>query len=126
MTEMAQNGSVLYGSSEFWEQVRVIVREEIQKVVSYASPLAFTVPGLTYKPLYKMKEICLLFDVSRQTIYEWIKLGKCRPVKIRSRVYFLWREVEGLINDERNDFPKPGRRPRQQQNFTGKKLAMAT
>ncbi len=85
------------GADELRELVRAVVREEIKRL---AYDPTFSVQGMEYKPLYKMKEVCKLFEVSRQTIYEWIKIGKLRPVKVRSRVYFLWKDLEELIKTE--------------------------
>jgi len=52
---------------------------------------------MTRKPLYKIKEVCVLFSISKPTVYEWVKAGKLHPVKVRSRVYFRGSEVEGLV-----------------------------
>ena len=87
------------------DALKPVLTEEIQKAVSAAlktsrEPVAFTTPGLTYKPLYKMEELCELFKVTKPTIYDWIKRGQLKPHKIRSRVYFLWEQVEKLIKGE--------------------------
>ena len=82
--------------SVFWKALRDIVREEV-KEISGPAAVAYETPGLTYKPLYKMAEVCSLFGVTRPTIYDWVKHGKLRPYKIRSRVYFLWEDVERLV-----------------------------
>ncbi|HNU15497.1 MAG TPA: helix-turn-helix domain-containing protein [Chitinophagaceae bacterium] len=44
-----------------------------------------------------MQEICNLFKVTKPTIYDWIKHGKLKRVKIRSRVYFLGSEIRQLM-----------------------------
>jgi hypothetical protein len=88
---------------EFFEEIRKVVREEVKlatrgKEISPAPALHDT-PGLTYRPLYDMKEIRQLFrDVARSTIYEWIRAGKLIPIKIngRGKVYFLWTDIERL------------------------------
>jgi excisionase family DNA binding protein len=88
-----------YEPDEFWAQMRQIVHEEVvkmQKTKPQESNLMVT-PGLTQKPLYKIAEICKLFHVSRTTVYEWVKHGKLRRVKIRSRVYFLGDEIKQLL-----------------------------
>jgi excisionase family DNA binding protein len=54
-------------------------------------------PGLTEKPLFKMNEVCSLFKVTKPTIYDWVKCGKLKKVKIRSRVYFLGEDIRKLI-----------------------------
>jgi excisionase family DNA binding protein len=84
---------------EFWTQIRTIIREEIcrnQKEQPFFTSIIET-PGLTEKPLYKIQEICSLFRVTKPTIYEWIKHGKLKKVKIRSRVYFLGSDIKELM-----------------------------
>lgn len=84
---------------EFWNQLRLIIREEVsnnkkeQPVYSNITEVA----GLIEKPLYKIQEICSLFKVTKPTIYDWIKHGKLKRVKIRSRVYFLGSDVKRLM-----------------------------
>ena len=90
-------------AGEFFVEIRKVVREEVKmatrgREISPAAALLDT-PGLTYKPLYDMKEIRHLFsDVCRSTIYEWINAGKLIPVKIngRGKVFFLWADIERL------------------------------
>lgn len=85
---------------EFWKRIRNIIREEIKSVEKKHSTngnVEYKTPGLIYKPLYKMAELCSVFQVSRPTIYDWIKNGKLKPYKIQSRVYFLWDDVQKLI-----------------------------
>ena len=83
---------------EFWKKIREIIREEITLAAVNKKDVAqFETPGMTYKPLYKMKEVCALLSVTRPTIYDWVKHGKLKPYKIRSRVYFLWEDVERLV-----------------------------
>ncbi|MBA3674170.1 MAG: helix-turn-helix domain-containing protein [Chitinophagaceae bacterium] len=84
---------------EFWNHIRVIIREEVSRNQK-EQPLMTTImdtPGLTEKPLYKIQEICSLFKVTKPTIYDWIKHGKLKRVKIRSRVYFLGNDIKQLI-----------------------------
>ena len=84
---------------EFWAEIRLIIREEVcrnQKEQQISSSLMET-PGLIEKPLFKMQEICSLFKVTKPTIYEWIKHGKLKRVKIRSRVYFLGSDIRQLM-----------------------------
>ena len=83
----------------FWAQIRQIIREEVSKNKKEQPVFASLVetPGLTEKPLFKMQEICSLFKITKPTIYEWIKHGKLKKVKIRSRVYFLGSDVRQLM-----------------------------
>jgi excisionase family DNA binding protein len=87
-----------YEPEQFWEHIRLIIREEITKTKKEKPAAAVTeTPGLTYKPLFKIAEVCTLFDVTRPTIYEWIKDGKLKPYKIGRRVYFLWNDIQQLL-----------------------------
>ena len=85
--------------AEFWAQIRLIIREEVSRNQKEQSVLAsiMETPGLIEKPLFKMQEICSLFKVTKPTIYDWIKLGKLKKVKIRSRVYFLGSDIRQLM-----------------------------
>lgn len=87
---------------EFWGKMRDIIKEEVSKVEK-EKPISgisggYETPGLTYKPLYKITEVCSIFKVSRPTIYDWIKHGKLKPYKVRSRLYFLWNDIQAMLN----------------------------
>ena len=82
---------------DFWAKMRVIVREEMNRKLP--DQISIETPGLTEKPLYKIQEVCSLFKVSKPTIYDWIKLGKLKRVKIRSRVYFLGSDIKQLMTN---------------------------
>lgn len=88
-----------YDPERFWNQIRQIIREEITKEEKKTTkPISYETTGMTYKPLYKIGELCNIFQVTKPTIYDWIKYGKLRPFKVRSRVYFLWNDIEKLIH----------------------------
>lgn len=88
-----------FDPNEFWDQMRQIIREEVSKSQKESAPILnnMSVPGLTEKPLYKIQEICSLFKVSKPTIYDWVKHGKLRRIKIRSRVFFLGSDIRQLM-----------------------------
>ncbi|MGI8582349.1 MAG: helix-turn-helix domain-containing protein [Chitinophagaceae bacterium] len=89
-----------YEPDKFWQMMQQMIREEVGKAIAkllITQNNTHETPGLTYKPLYKMNEICSLFKVTKPTIYDWIKHGKLKPHKIRSRVYFLWNDLQGLL-----------------------------
>ncbi len=90
-----------YDPEKFWQSIRSIIREEVtsaekQRPVSPANET----PGMTYKPLYKIAEVCSIFHVTKPTIYDWVKHGKLKPFKIRSRVYFLSQDIQQLMTPE--------------------------
>lgn len=84
---------------KFWQQMRLIIREEVKNLESGKSAGVndYETPGLIQKPLYKIAEVCKIFAISRQTVYEWIRDGKLKPFKVRSRVYFLYNDIANLI-----------------------------
>lgn len=97
---------------QFWQKVRLIVHEEIiqlEKSLSKTSASTYQTTGMDYKPLFKIAEVCEMFQVTKPTIYEWIKHGKLKPYKVRSRVYFLWQDIQTLLTPEAGHIDKiPG------------------
>jgi excisionase family DNA binding protein len=106
MKEMMRNGNTPilfpYEPTEYWQNIRQIIREEMARIEKDSRPKGniLETPGLTYKPLLKITELCSLFQVTKPTIYSWIKAGKLKPVKVRSRVYFLFQDVQKLMTTE--------------------------
>jgi excisionase family DNA binding protein len=90
-----------YSPEIFWEQLRKILREELEVMNAINPAAAFATPGMENKPLYKIEELCKMFSVSKPTIYEWIKQGTLRPFKVHSRVFFLWEDVRGLWREKK-------------------------
>jgi hypothetical protein len=75
----------------FWEKIRLIMREEIQMFQNWQPPEnvnQYQTAGLTYKPLLKMTDVCNLLQISRATIYEWIKHGKLKPTRFDQEFIF--------------------------------------
>lgn len=88
-----------YAPEEFWAEMRKIISEELKNIkVPDKPPVNYKIEGLNYKPLFKIEEVCRIFSISRPTIYEWTKDGKLKPFKIRSRVYFLWDDIQRLLS----------------------------
>ncbi len=87
-----------YEPEEFWCRMRDIIKEEVSKVEKGKPENGtYQTEGLTYKPLYKITEVCSIFKVTRPTIYDWIKHGKLKPYKVRSRLYFLWNDIQAML-----------------------------
>lgn len=104
MKESVSNGNSVtpmlfpYEPEQYWQQVRQIIREEVNNVEKQRpTSTTYEILGLTYKPLFKIAEVCALFHVTKPTIYDWVKHGKLKPFKIRSRVYFLWQDIQQLL-----------------------------
>ncbi len=88
-----------YEPDEFWEKIRELLRTEIQKArIPEKPPVTYQTPGLVQKPLYKTHEVCAMLQISRQTLHQWTKEGILKAYKIKSRVFFLWTDIEKLIH----------------------------
>jgi excisionase family DNA binding protein len=74
---------------QFWQFLRQVIREEVENIsMRQTTAASFETAGMTYKPLYKIEELCTLFLVTRPTIYDWVKHGKLKPYKIRQGFTF--------------------------------------
>ena len=56
-------------------------------------------PHLTEKAL-KATDVCKIFQVSRPTLYEWMKQKILKSFKIKSRRYFSRADIEVMINGQ--------------------------
>jgi len=81
----------------YWQRMRAVIKEELRELKNKSTDTTYETRGMTFKPLYKIAEVCTMFNITKPTIYDWIKHGKLKPIKIRSRVYFLSQDVENLI-----------------------------
>jgi excisionase family DNA binding protein len=89
-----------FAPEEFWAEFRRIIKEELvasEPATVAGDPGLIVEPQFAGKTLYKISEVCALFNVSRMTVHEWVKTGKLRKIKVRSRVYFLSSEVYDII-----------------------------
>ncbi|MBV4357362.1 helix-turn-helix domain-containing protein [Pinibacter aurantiacus] len=105
MKENVSNGNPVtpmlfpYQPEQFWQLLRQVIREEVTKAENEKPNVSsFETPGMTYKPLYKITEICTIFHITKPTVYDWVKHGKLKPFKVRSRVFFLWQDIQQLLH----------------------------
>lgn len=103
MDEFKQNEElpmlIPYMPAEFWAEFRRIVREELKgKSKGRLVTAAITTVGMSEKPLYKIVEICELFNITRTTVHEWVKSGRLRKIKVSSRVYFLGSDIQKILS----------------------------
>ena len=83
--------------TEFWKQIRTTIDEVVTEKLSKQLPLP-TNPHLPEKALLKATDVCKIFQVSRPTLYEWLKQKKLKSFKIKSRRYFSRADIEEVIN----------------------------
>lgn len=84
-------------ANEVWDKIRELLRYELAQMSKEGHSVEYTVPGLVQKPIFKSSEVCKMLQISRQTLYVWAKEGVLKPHKIKSRVYYLWADIEKLI-----------------------------
>lgn len=87
--------------AEFWHYLKTIIEEVMEQKISSISKQTLA-ENPAQKKLLKAKEVCELFQVSKPTIYEWLKQGKLKSIKIESRRYFLWQDIEELIKNSKS------------------------
>jgi hypothetical protein len=90
-----------YALEEFWENMRLIMREEITRRSKQESNVAPNeTQGLNYKPLLKIAEVCTFLILTTYYLY-MIKDGKLKPNKIRlgvgGRGLFFWNDLQQLL-----------------------------
>ncbi len=79
----------------FWQQMKKLIEEAVSEKAQKQS--LQKEEHLPQKPLFKLSDLCFIFQVSKPTIYEWINDGKLRSFKIRNRRYFTREDVEAVI-----------------------------
>jgi predicted DNA-binding transcriptional regulator AlpA len=82
---------------DFWREVRRIIKEEVSGSGRLATENADEEPPMGSQSLYKIKDLCRIFSVSKPTIYEWIRIGKLHPRRIKRRVFFLEKDLKELL-----------------------------
>ena len=81
---------------EFWKQIKSTIEEVVKANMNQT---AFQPPTdhLPEKALLKASDVCAVFQVSKPTLYDWLKQNKLKSFKIKSRRYFLRSDIEAMI-----------------------------
>ena len=82
--------------SEFWKQIKIIIEEVIAEKLNQQK-IFQTNSHLPEKALLKASDVCEIFQVSKPTLYEWLKQKKLKSFKIKSRRYFNRADIDDLI-----------------------------
>lgn len=77
----------------FWSNMRKLVEQVMNEREQKTSVTAEQAPQLL-----KVKEVCDLFQITKPTIYDWMRKGQLKSVKIESRRFFLIGDIQQLIN----------------------------
>ena len=84
-------------STEFWKQIKTIMEEVVEQKLNASMRKEAPPSHLPEKALLKATEVCQIFQVSKPTLYEWMKQDKLKSFKIKSRRYFSRAEIEAVI-----------------------------
>jgi predicted DNA-binding transcriptional regulator AlpA len=85
--------------AEFWKQIKTTIEEVVNEKMNQP----FQPPPTSHLPektLLKASDVCAVFQVSKPTLYDWLKQDKLRSFKIKSRRYFLKADIEAMIRQE--------------------------
>jgi len=74
---------ILMDAEVFWGKMRNLIEEVINEHDTKC-PSSNDAPQLL-----KVKEVCEIFQISKPTIYDWIRKGQLRSLKIESRRFFF-------------------------------------
>lgn len=85
---------------EFWQKLKAIV-EQVVMEHNNTVPLLNALDKSGQRPLLKAKEVCTMLKISKPTLYEWMNQGKLPSIKIESRRFFRWEDVELLIENSK-------------------------
>jgi len=84
--------------SEFWKQIKIIIEDAIAEKLSQQK-ISPTNSHLPEKALLKASDVCEIFQVSKPTLYQWLKQKKVKSFKVKSRRYFNRSDIDALINN---------------------------
>ena len=84
---------------EFWKQIKSTIEEVVNSKMNQTGTPP-TTDHLPEKALLKASDVCAVFQVSKPTLYDWLKQNKLRSFKIKSRRYFLRADIEAMIQQE--------------------------
>ncbi len=82
--------------AEFWKQIRTTIEEVVNEKLNQQTAFP-PVSHLPEKALLKPAEVCAIFQVSKPTLYEWLKQKKLKSFKIKSRRYFSRIDIEAIV-----------------------------
>ena len=73
---------------KFWKQIKATIEDVVNEKINqpFHPPPTDHLPD---KALLKMSDVCALFQVSKPTLYDWLRQDKLRSFKVKLRRYFL-------------------------------------
>jgi excisionase family DNA binding protein len=93
--------------AEFWKQIKTTIEEVVKANIHQAS-FQIQADHLPEKTLLKISDVCAVFQVSKPTVYDWLRQGKLKSFKIKSRRYFLRTELEAMMRNQEDVLMQQG------------------
>lgn len=90
---------------EFWDRMTKVLEKVLEARLA-ATNNQKTTDHLPEKALLKATEVCQIFQVSKPTLYGWMKEGRLKSFKIRSRRYFSRIDIEDVIRQNPINYKK--------------------
>lgn len=81
--------------NEFLKRIRLMMEEVVDAKIKQEQSI---LGELAEKTLLLPKEVCTILRVSKPTLYTWMKQGRLKSFKIKSRRYFARTDIEKIIN----------------------------
>jgi excisionase family DNA binding protein len=83
--------------TEYWKQIKTLMEQVVEEKLNASNLRQLPQAYFPEKTLLKATEVCEIFRVSKPTLYEWMKQGKLKSFKVKSRRYFLRTDIEAVI-----------------------------
>jgi excisionase family DNA binding protein len=84
---------------EFWQKLKAIVEQVVIEHTNFSGATGGS--KIHQRPLLKAVEVCATLRISKPTLYQWMNSGKLPSIKIESRRYFKWEDVQKLVESSR-------------------------
>jgi predicted DNA-binding transcriptional regulator AlpA len=85
--------------AEFWKQIKSTIEEVVKANINQTTVQSPPTDHLPEKALLKLCDVCAVFQVSKPTLYDWLRQNKLKSFKIKSRRYFLRTDIEAIIRN---------------------------
>jgi len=89
--------------TEFWKQIKATIEEVVKANINQTAIQPLT-DHLPEKALLKLSDVCAVFQISKPTLYDWLRQSKLKSFKIKSRRYFLRSDIEAIIRQREPTF----------------------
>lgn len=69
--------------------------------INYQKPTQVIISEFQENEFLKIIELCEILKITKPTVYDWIKKGVLKPIKIQSRLFFKRADVLELLEQNK-------------------------